>query len=77
MPILTATPRPLAAIQQYSNSQMANEKGLSNNLKISNQFKYLLLIIVGLIVILFCSLFQHVTPVEVEYHYSKFMMGII
>jgi len=54
---------------------MTNEKGLGDILKMSKRFKYLLLIVVGLSIILCCSLFQHVTPVKGEYHYSLFLRG--
>lgn len=35
-------------------------------------FKYLLLVVVGPLIILFCSLFQHTTLPTGEYHYSMF-----
>lgn len=54
---------------------MVNVKGLGDFLKTSKPVKYLLLIVVGLSIILCCSLFQHVTPVEGEYHYSEFLRG--
>ena len=38
-----------------------------------NSIKYLLLAIIGLIVILISSLFQHINPVEGEYHYSNIL----
>jgi hypothetical protein len=41
--------------------------------KIPTIFKYLLLIVVGLIIILCCSLFQHSIPVAGEYHYSSLL----
>ncbi len=38
-----------------------------------NLFKYLLLVVVSLAVIVCCSLFQHVAPVKGEYHFSSFL----
>ena len=41
--------------------------------KIPEAIKYFLLIVTGLGIIIFCSLFQHVPPVQGEYHYSNFV----
>lgn len=54
---------------------MTNEKRSGNKLKMSTVFKYLLLIVAGLGILLFCSLFQHVTTSSEEYHYSELLRG--
>ena len=52
---------------------MTNEKLLSNNSGIPALFKYLLLMVLGLVILFCCSLFLHVTPVAGEYHYSELL----
>lgn len=39
----------------------------------SQAFKYLILFVTGILIILLCSLFQAQRPVEGEYHYSSFL----
>jgi len=58
----------------FPNSPMTNAKAYSGHLK-STVLKYLLLIVVGVSIIVFCSFFQHITGVDGEYHYSQFLQG--
>ncbi len=55
--------------------QMANKNGFNNTSRIAKLSKYILLIVAGLVIIFCCSLFQHITPIEGEYHYSRFLQG--